>query len=111
VLARDPGRVAAVLGESGVVDHERQGRDLGHDALRAGAHDGLGLPGRVGQKLLQRLVLGRARAEPQERRLEALSAAVLHEPASAAGGWWGYGPWRAWRGAPVGSGQSAVALS
>jgi hypothetical protein len=37
--------------------------------------------GESARKLLQRLVLGGARAESEERRLEALSAAVLDEPA------------------------------
>ena len=49
--------------------------------LRAGPHQQLRLPGRVGQKLLHRLVPGRRLLEPKQRRLQALAATLLDQPA------------------------------
>jgi hypothetical protein len=39
------------------------------------------IPGRVGQKLLHRLVAGRRLLQPKQRRLQALAAALLDQPA------------------------------
>jgi len=71
----------AVLLDPGVIDNPRLHADLRRDPLRACPHDHLGIPGRVGQKLLQRLV-GRLRlAQPKQRRLQTLPATMLDQAA------------------------------
>jgi len=73
--------VAAVLDDPGVVDHPREHADLRRHPLRAGPDKQPRIPGRIGQKLLQRLVPSRRLVEPKQRRLQALAAALLDQPA------------------------------
>jgi len=79
VLALHPRRVLAVLDDPGVVDHPGRHADLGRHPLRARAHDQTRIPGRVGQKLLHRLIPGRRLLEPKQRRLQTLTAPVLDQ--------------------------------
>ena len=81
VLALHPRRVRAVLRDAGVVDDPGQHAKLGRHPLGAATDQKLRLPGRVGQKLLHRLVASRRLAQPKQRRLQALATAVLDQPA------------------------------
>ncbi len=69
----------AVLDHAGVVDDPRQHTDLGRDPLRARTHKQPGIPGRVGEKLLHRLVPGRRLLQPKQRRLQALATTLLDQ--------------------------------
>ena len=54
ILASDADRAAALLGQSGIIeDQEAVGRALRNQGLHALRIQGLGLPGRVGQEMLQ----------------------------------------------------------
>ena len=70
----------AVLDDPGVVDNPRDHTDLGRDPLGTRAHQQLGIPRRIGQELLHRLVPRRRLLQPKQRRLQALTASVLDQP-------------------------------
>ena len=54
ILAGDPDRTAPLLGEPGVIqDQETLGRTLRHEGPHALLVEGLRLPGRIGQEMLQ----------------------------------------------------------
>ena len=64
ILAGHPDRAAPLLGQPGVVQHQKAlGRTLRHQGLHALLVEGLGLPGRIGQEMLQ--AFGRG---PRHRR-------------------------------------------
>jgi hypothetical protein len=81
VLALHPRRVFAILDDPRVVDDPGDDADLRRHPLGAGADQKPRIPGRVGQKLLHRLVAGRRLLQPKQRRLQALAAALLDQPA------------------------------
>jgi hypothetical protein len=72
--------VLAVLDDPGVVDHPGSDADLGRHPLGARPDQQLRIPGRIGQKLLHRLVPRRRLLQPKQRRLQALPAAMLDQP-------------------------------
>jgi hypothetical protein len=74
-----PGECAPSLFHARVVDDPGEHTDLGRDLLRARPHQRSRIPGRVGKKLLHRLVAGRVLAEPKQRRPQALPAPILDQ--------------------------------
>jgi len=81
VLPLHSRRVLAVLDDPGVIDHPRQHADLGRHPLGTATHEHHRIPGRVGQKLLHRLVAGGRLLEPKQRRLQTLAAPMLDQAA------------------------------
>ena len=71
----------AVLRDRSVIDDPGDRCELATDTLGTRAHEQARIPGRVGQKLLQRLVLGPVPAQAKQRRLQALPASVLDQAA------------------------------
>jgi hypothetical protein len=61
--------VLAVLDDPGVVDHPGADTDRGRHPLRTTTDKQLRIPGRVGEKLLHRLISRRRLLEPKQRRL------------------------------------------
>src|SRR5262249_32959475 len=80
VLSLHPRRVPAVLRDTGVVDDPGDNADLRRNALGAATHEQCRIPGRVGEKLLHRLVPRRRLLEPKQGRLQALPPALLDQP-------------------------------
>ena len=81
VLALDPGRVLAVLGDPGVVEHPRLRLDHRTHPLGDRPIDDRRIPRAVGQEVLQRLVLHAPATQPRDHRLQRLARPRLDQPA------------------------------
>jgi hypothetical protein len=82
VLALDPHRAGAVLGEAGVVDHPCRRRQSGDQPLGQPPADRPPVPGGHGDEVVQRLVVHLA--EPGGHRPDRLAAALQQQPAQVA---------------------------
>ena len=77
VLPRHPDRVRALFGETGLVE-DQHAAPFGHHGPQAPPHR-LGVPGRVGDEVLEGLI-GRRLGHPGQHRLHRLATAVAEEP-------------------------------
>ena len=77
ILALDADGLRALLGKAGVIDREDARADR-HDRAQLGPH-ALGIPGRVRDEVLQRLILTRS-AQPPMHGLHRLPLAVIEQP-------------------------------
>jgi hypothetical protein len=81
VLALHPRRMPAVLDDPGVIDNPSDDTKPRRHPLCTPANEQPRLPGRVSEKLLQRLVPCRRLFQPKQCRLQALPTTLLNQPA------------------------------